>query len=296
MAGTATESARRERLLLARSSSERTAGHNRRDSSKGAVNRAGRASPIGAAAITHSGSRPREVGHVGYGHAMLRPWWWLVIVVVGLTLLGTAGATASEPRSTDTAVLAGPQGGHALATPASPLRRPRLRERNGLFAASQRRLGSPTSVAVSGVCVHRRARRFGAVYLRDANGNLEGQVFRRVRGRWRYITGGSNWSGGPVLTAFLRHSGAACARRVVTIGANRCGTVVVEPNTEHAFVAVRASGIDCDAARARLLAWAQSGYQGQPEGLACSTLATVALAGTALRRCTGRRVAVEYIG
>jgi hypothetical protein len=151
-------------------------------------------------------------------------------------------------------------------------------------------------VAVSGVCVHRRTRRFGAVYLRNANGNFEGQVFRRVRGRWRYITGGSNWSGGPVLTAFLRHSGAACARRVVTIGANRCGTVVVEPNTEHAFVAVRASGIDCDAARARLLAWAQSGYKGQPEGLACSTLATVALAGTALRRCTGRRVAVEYIG
>jgi hypothetical protein len=98
----------------------------------------------------------------------------------------------------------------ATASAASPLRPPTKWERTSIlrwFDGHGR-----DSAAVNRICVHERRTRYAVARTADLQTGWEGTVLRRHGRRWRFVTGGTNWGGGPVLKALLRRS---CALRPV---------------------------------------------------------------------------------
>jgi hypothetical protein len=212
--------------------------------------------------------------------------------------VATAESASAVPPAEMEAQSAAPEA--SLLRPAQPaarrpLRWPRLRERNSLLARHGADVGDGPGGYWLAVCVHRRHPRFAAVYTHTSIAGSEGSVYKRRRGGWRKITEGSSWGGGPVLQAFLNWSEKPCGSEPVRpIGRGSCGALVIEPNTDHALRRIRVTRLGCDEARGRLLAWAEGGYVGEPEGLRCRALAVVNFAGNVLTRCTGDRASVEF--
>jgi hypothetical protein len=85
---------------------------------------------------------------------------------------------------------------------AATLRPPTEREERGIVARLEAR-GHDLD-KLDRICVHRAHSRYAVARFQDVEAGFEGVVLRRREERWRYVTGGSNWSGGPVLRALLR--------------------------------------------------------------------------------------------
>jgi hypothetical protein len=92
----------------------------------------------------------------------------------------------------------------ATATAASPLRAPTKWERTSILRWVGGHQGARAKV--NRICVHRRHPRYAVSRTTDLVTGWEGTVLRRHGRRWRFVTGGTNWDGGPVLQALLRRS------------------------------------------------------------------------------------------
>jgi hypothetical protein len=92
----------------------------------------------------------------------------------------------------------------ASATAASPLRAPDKSERTSILRWVANHQGDRAKV--DRICVHRRHPRYAVSRTTDYVTGWEGTVLRRRGGRWRFVTGGTNWGGGPVLQDLLRRS------------------------------------------------------------------------------------------
>lgn len=124
-------------------------------------------------------------------------------------LLGVVLAAGAVGASSTTAY-EGPRGEAAGATrtePAarSPLRVPSRAEVRGMLAWSRTTEFHRRDGYVFEACVHGRRPEYGVLRyaVPSPDGDLpEGAVLRRGRDdRWRYVTGGSGWPGGPILKA-----------------------------------------------------------------------------------------------
>jgi hypothetical protein len=98
----------------------------------------------------------------------------------------------------------------ATASAASPLRPPTNWERTSILRWVGNHQGD--AAAVNKICVHRKRSRYAVARTADVRTGWEGTVLRRHGRRWRFVTGGTGWDGGPVLQALLRRS---CALRRV---------------------------------------------------------------------------------
>jgi hypothetical protein len=92
----------------------------------------------------------------------------------------------------------------AAGAQAATLRPPTDREETGIVARLEAR-GHDLD-ELDRICVHRARSRYAVARFQDVRAGFEGVVLRRREGRWRYVTGGSNWNGGPVLRALLRRT------------------------------------------------------------------------------------------
>jgi hypothetical protein len=105
-------------------------------------------------------------------------------------------------------------GSSAAVAAVSKLRKPSPAERRALtrkYRSRHRKVLHRT--ALNGICVVRAHSRYAAIYVNWKSMGVEGTVFKRSGGRWRYVTGGSDWTGTRPVRALLKGFSARCGHR-----------------------------------------------------------------------------------